>query len=73
MLLGQFDELEAKRQAKLYLAKSITTLSYLINIDHSSINEDSINPFDQSNSFYKAFECLKAEVLAYRKIGDLNE
>lgn len=70
MLLGEFNDAEAKKQARLYLAKSITTLSHLINIDSSSISENSVNPFEESNAFHKAFECLKAEVLAYKKISE---
>lgn len=70
MKLGKFDENKAKEQAKAYLSKSIFTLSHLINIDHTGINENSVNPFETTNSAHAAFECLKAEVIAFKKIKE---
>jgi hypothetical protein len=72
MQLGQFDEKKAREQAKAYLSKSIFTLSHLINIDHTGINENTVNPFETTNSGHAAFECLKAEVLAFRKIKEIE-
>ncbi len=72
MQLGKFDENKAREQAKAYLSKSIFTLSHLINIDHTGINENTINPFETTNSAHAAFECLKSEVLAFKKIKDLD-
>jgi len=72
MQLGEFDEKKAREQAKAYLSKSIFTLSHLINIDHTGINEHSVNPFETTNSAHAAFECLKAEIIAFKKIKDFE-
>jgi hypothetical protein len=72
MQLGEFDEKKAREQAKAFLSKSIFTLSHLINVDHTGIRESTVNPFETSNPSYAAFECLKSEVLAFKKIKDLE-
>jgi len=68
MELGQYDKAKAKNEAKMFLAKSIDILSLLLNIDHTSLNENSKNPFDEQIPQHQAFNCLLEEVICYRKL-----
>jgi hypothetical protein len=68
MNLGEFDERKAVEQAKTFLAKSIFTLSNILNIDSSGITDLSTNPFDVNTPMYQGFECLKTEIIAYNKL-----
>lgn len=68
MNIGNFDEERAIEQAKAFLAKSINTLSYILNIDSSGITQASANPFEVNTPMYQGFECLKTEVTAYNKL-----
>jgi hypothetical protein len=68
MQLGEFDENKAKEQAKAYLSKSIFTLSHILNIDSSGVFEDTPNPFGLDSPMHQGFECLRVEILAYKKL-----
>lgn len=68
MELGQYDTTKAKNEAKMFLAKSIDVLSSLLNIDYTSLNENSKNPFDETTPQYQAFNCLIEEIISYRKL-----
>lgn len=68
MNIGVFDEIKAKREAKVFLEKSIHTLGILLNHDVSLVNENSINPYDLENAMYYGFEILKSEIGAYNKL-----
>ena len=68
MKLGEFDEKKAVEQAKAFLAKSIFTLSNILNIDSSGITDLSDNPFDVNTPMHQGFECLRIEIAAYNKL-----
>ena len=69
MELGAFDDLKAKEEAKAFLVRSITTLSHLLNVDYTSIKEDTLNPFEEGDARRDGFNCLKNEIEAYRKLN----
>ncbi len=69
MELGQYDTTKAKNEAKMFLAKSIDVLSSLLNIDYTSLDENSKNPFDETTPQYQAFNCLIEEIISYRKLA----
>jgi len=68
MELGQYDTIKAKNEARMFLAKSIDVLSSLLNIDYTSLDENSKNPFDETTPQYQAFKCLIEEIVSYRKL-----
>jgi hypothetical protein len=68
MELGQYDKAKARNEAKMFLAKSIDILSLLLNIDYTSLNENSKNPFDEQTPQHPAFNCLIEEVISYKKL-----
>jgi len=68
MELGQYDKIKAKNEARMFLAKSIDVLSSLLNIDYTSLNENSKNPFDANSPQYQAFNCLIEEIIIYKKL-----
>jgi len=69
MELGQYDTIKAKNEARMFLAKSIDVLSSLLNIDYTSLNENSKNPFEEHTPQYQAFTCLIEEIISYRKLN----
>jgi len=68
MELGQYDTAKAKNEAKMFLAKSIDVLSSLLNVDYTSLDENSKNPFNETTPQYQAFNCLIEEIISYRKL-----
>ncbi|MDA0763589.1 MAG: hypothetical protein O3A39_04055 [Proteobacteria bacterium] len=68
MELGQYDTTKAKNEAKMFLAKSIDALSSLLNVDYTSLDENSKNPFSETTPQYQAFNCLIEEIISYRKL-----
>ena len=68
MELGQYDTAKAKNEAKMFLAKSIDVLSSLLNVDYTSLDENSKNPFGETTPQYQAFNCLIEEIISYRKL-----
>jgi hypothetical protein len=68
MELGQYDIVKAKNEARMFLAKSIDVLSSLLDIDYTSLDEDSKNPFNESTPQYQAFSCLIEEIISYKKL-----
>lgn len=68
MELGQYDKIKAKNEARMFLAKSIDVLSSLLNIDYTSLNENSKNPFEEHTPQHQAFACLIEEIISYRKL-----
>lgn len=68
MELGQYDIAKAKNEARMFLAKSIDVLSSLLDIDYTSLDEDSKNPFNESTPQYQAFSCLIEEIISYKKL-----
>lgn len=74
MYLGIYDANKAKTQAKLYLEKSITTLSAILGLDISAWNSNEANPYPEGSHLHSAYLCLSNELKAYNKlIGELNE
>jgi len=69
MELGQYDKVKAKNEAKMFLAKSIDVLSSLLNIDYTSLDENSTNPFEEHTPQHQAFSCLIEEIISYRKLN----
>jgi hypothetical protein len=55
----------AREQAKLYLDRSISTLSKILGVDAFSLTSI---PVDKSSALYDSFFCLMSEVDAYRKL-----
>jgi hypothetical protein len=68
MELGQYDIVKAKNEARMFLAKSIDVLSALLDVDYTSLDEDSKNPFNESTPQYQAFSCLIEEIISYKKL-----
>jgi len=69
MELGQYDIVKAKNEARMFLAKSIDVLSSLLDVDYTSLDEDSKNPFNESTPQYQAFSCLIEEIISYKKLA----
>jgi len=68
MKLGLFDQNKAKGDAKIFLEKSISSLGALLEYDTSTINKESINPFDKEDARFYGFEILKSEIEACSKL-----
>lgn len=74
MKIGIYDETKAKEQAKLYLAKSIKTLSSILGLDLNNIDINKQNPYQEGTHLFAAYNCLINEIKAYNKIvGESNE
>lgn len=74
MYLGTYDVSKAKTQAKLYLEKSITTLSAILGLDTGTWNPNEANPYPEGSHLHAAYLCLSNELKAYNKlIGESNE
>jgi hypothetical protein len=69
MELGQYDIVKAKNEARMFLAKSIDVLSSLLDVDYTSLDEDSKNPFNESTPQYQAFSCLIEEIISHKKLA----
>jgi hypothetical protein len=68
MQLQDFDKEKAKSQAKQFLGKSIYTLGIILGVDTSLIDENTTNPYNESDAEYQSFNCLRSEVVAYNKL-----
>lgn len=68
MKLGVFDEERAKKEAVSYLAKSLTVLSSILDIDLDSFNPENANPYGTDSPFYASYECLREEFYAFGKL-----
>jgi len=55
----------AKKQAKVYLSRSIDTLQAILGIDAYALTEI---PVDPSSALYDSYFCLLHEVTAYKKL-----
>lgn len=68
MDIGVFDYEKARSKARVFLEESIFVLSKMMNIDPSSINETSTNPYHFQDPLYTSWECLRNEILALNKL-----
>lgn len=74
MKIGIYDEIKAKEQAKLYLAKSIKILSSILGLDFDNVDINKQNPYQEGTHLFAAYNCLVNEIKAYKKIvGESNE
>ena len=69
MVIGEFNYEKAKSKAKIFLEESIFVLSKIMDVDSSSVDVDSPNPYDVREPRYISFECLKKEISALKKLG----
>jgi hypothetical protein len=69
MVIGEFNYEKAKSKAKIFLEESIFVLSKIMDVDSSSVDADSPNPYDVREPLYTSFECLKNEISALKKLG----
>ena len=69
MVIGDFNYEKAKSKAKIFLEESIFVLSKIMDVDSSSVDADSPNPYDVREPLYISFECLKKEISALKKLG----
>lgn len=60
----------AKEQAKIYLERSIQTLSSILGIDAFAIKEI---PVGRESALYDSYFCLLHEVSAYKKLTENAE
>lgn len=69
MDIGVFDYEKARSKAKVFLEESIFILSRMMDIDPSSINETSANPYNFQDPLHTSWECLKSEIFALKKLS----
>jgi hypothetical protein len=68
MDIGAFDQEKAKSKAKVFLEESIFVLSKMMDVDPSSIDVNSINPYNPQEPLYASWECLRSEISALKKL-----
>jgi hypothetical protein len=68
MVIGEFNYEKAQSKARIFLEESIFVLGKMMGIDPSTLDESSANPYEQHEAVHTAWECMKQEVLALKKL-----
>jgi hypothetical protein len=68
MVIGDFNYEKAQSKARIFLEESIFVLGKMMDVDPSNLDESSINPYEPHEPIHTAWECMKQEVLALKKL-----
>lgn len=69
MDIGVFDYEKARSKARIFLEESIFVLSKMMDVDPSSIDETSPNPYNSQDPLHTSWECLRSEISALNKLS----